>query len=426
MSAYAPLGRGHSSGVVFFRKSDAERFNVNQVDDPDVRSFSDNRSLGGYSDWRSLFAVGPGTLALRLGAGGSASQTRVRIYAERISPGLTTDIESPIAKVNVYSIADLVVGRLTVSGGTRYDLVRIPFRNRLDASRDTTSTFHRLSPRGGLNVSIGSRGSIYASVGESFRPPAVIELACADPEEPCPLPFALGDDPPLDPVIATTFELGGRWGFGTVELTASGFRTNVRDDVFLFPYDDASSPAGSTIDGYFANVAKTRREGVELSSRGTVGRVELYGNYAWTHATFQAGGIEIFSIREELGGKNDVEKGDRLPLVPSHAASLGASARFPRGMSLDVAARYTGARVFRGDEANEETPLDGHWLMDVSFGVEFRAWDLRSIVRNMVQTRYATFGTFNINQGAGDVLERFMTPGAPRTLQVILRRRIGR
>ena len=425
VSAYRPLGRGHSSGVVYFRKSDAERFNVNQIDDPDVRSFSGNRSGGGSVDWRSLFALGPGTLALRLGAGGSANQTRVQIYAERISPGLTTDIESPIAKLDVYSIADLVVGRLTVSGGARYDLVRIPFRNRLDASRDTTSIFQRLSPRGGLSIDVGSRGSIYASLGESFRPPAVIELACADPNEPCPLPFALGDDPPLDPVVARTLEVGGRWRFGAVELTTSAYRTSVRDDVFLFPYDDASSPTGSTIDGYFANVAKTRREGVELSSRGTVGWVELYANYAWTRATFQVGGMEIFSIREELGGNNDVEKGDRLPLVPSHTASLGASAQFPRGMSLELATRYTGARALRGDEANEETPLDGHWLMDVSFGVELRAWELRAIVRNLVQTRYETFGTFNINQGAGDVLERFLTPGTPRTLKFVLRRTIG-
>jgi outer membrane receptor protein involved in Fe transport len=426
VSAYRPLGRGHSSGVVYFRKSDAERFNVNQIDDPDVRSFSGNRSVGGSADWRSLFTVGPGTLALRLGAGGSASRTRVQIYAERISPGLTTDIESPIAKLDAYSIADLVVGRLTLSGGIRYDLVRIPFRNRLDPSRDTTSTFHRLSPRGGLSVDVGSRGSIYASLGESFRPPAVIELACADPNEPCPLPFALGDDPPLDPVVARTFEVGGRWGFGTVDMTASVYRTSVRDDVFLFPYDDASSPTGSTIDGYFANVAKTRREGVELSSRGTIRWVELYGSYAWTRATFQVADIEIFSIREELGGENEVEKGDRLPLVPGHAASLGASAQFPHGMSLELATHYTGARVLRGDEANEETPLDEHWLMDVSFGIQFSAWELRAIVRNLAQTRYATFGTFNINHGAGDVLERFLTPGTPRTFQLVLRRRIGR
>ena len=94
-------------------------------------------------------------------------------------------------------------------------------------------------------------------------------------------------------------------------------------------------------------------------------------------------------------------------------------------MSLELAARYTGARALRGDEANEETPLDGHWLMDASFGLQLRAWELRAIVRNLNQARYATFGGFNINQGAGGVLERFLTPGTPRTLQLVLRRSIG-
>ena len=425
LSAYRPIGRGHGAGVVYFRSSAAERFNVNQVDDPDVRSFSDNRSVGGSADWRSAFTLGPGTLGLRVGAGGSMHGTRVRIHAERIDPGLTTDIESPIGKLDAYSLADFVQGRVTISGGARYDVVRIPFRNRLDATRDTTSVFHRLSPRTGISIALGGAGSVYASAGQSFRAPAIIELACADPNEPCPLPFALGDDPPLDPVVATTIEVGARWDTDAVELSASGYRTEVRDDVFLFPYDDANAPSGSTIDGFFANIAKTRREGIELGARGTVERLDLYGSYAWTRATFQVNDIEIFSIREEAGGENEVEKGDRLPLVPTHTAALGADVDLPRRMSLGVEGRYTGDRVLRGDEANDEPSLDGYWLADARLGVAFGAWELRAIVRNLLDTGHATFGTFNINQGAGDVLERFLTPGAPRTLHFLVRRRIG-
>ena len=38
-----------------------------------------------------------------------------------------------------------------------------------------------------------------------------MELACADETAACPLPFALGDDPPLDAVVGTTYEVGGQW-----------------------------------------------------------------------------------------------------------------------------------------------------------------------------------------------------------------------
>jgi outer membrane receptor protein involved in Fe transport len=425
LSGYNAIGRGQVSGVAYFRSSNAERFNVNQVDDPDVRSFSDNRSIGASADWRSVFSPALGTIALRVGAGGSTHRTQVKILAERIDPGLTTHIESPIAKLDLYSVADVVRGPVTVSGGARYDLVRVPFRNRLDAARDTTSTFHRLSPRGGVSLALGSTGSVYASAGKSFRAPAVIELACADPNEPCPLPFALGDDPPLDPVVATTLEIGARWRLDALELAASAYRTSVRDDVFLFPYGDAEAPSNSTIDGFFANVDRTRREGIELSSRATIGPLDVLANYAWTRATFQVGGIEIFSIREEAGGENEVEKGDRLPLVPGHVASAALSLALPRGLTLGIEGRYTGERYLRGDEANDEEPLDGYLIADASIGFGFAAWDLQLMVRNLAASEHATFGTFNLNQAAGNALERFLTPGFPRTMHFAVRRQIG-
>src|SRR3712207_4939300 len=39
---------------------------------------------------------------------------------------------------------------------------------------------------------------------------------------------------------------------------------------------------------------------------------------------------------------------------------------------------------------------------------------------------YAAFGTFNLYQGGGGVLERFLTPGEPRTLRLVLRWNWGR
>ena len=425
LSGYARAAGGSASAVLFFRQSDAERFNVNQVDDPDVRSFSANRTAGASIDWRTARPLGPASLGLRLGAGGSANNSRIRIHAERIDPGLTTDVESPIAKLDAYSLADVVVDRVTLTAGARYDVVRIPFRNRLDSTRDTTSIYRRLSPRGGVSIALGEGTSIHASAGQSFRAPALIELACADPEEPCPLPFALGDDPPLDPVVAATYEAGARWTRAALVLEASVYRTDVRDDIFLFPYEDESAPSGSSIDGFFANIAGTRREGLELTSSGVIGPLDVFANYAWTRATFQADGIEIFSIREEAGGENEVERGDRLPLIPGSTAALGATLTLPREATIGLSGRYTGERFLRGDESNVEAPLDAYWLLDLHAGLGFGRWELRALVRNALDTRHATFGTFNFNQGAGNSLERFLTPGTPRTFELVVRRRFG-
>jgi iron complex outermembrane recepter protein len=303
--------------------------------------------------------------------------------------------------------------------------VRVPFNNLLDPTRDTTSSYERLSPKGGVSVDVGSGVSLFGSAGASFRAPAVIELACADPEEPCPLPFALGDDPPLDPVTATTVEVGGRYLGDAFALDASVFRTWVQNDIFLFPFEEEGEPEGSTIDGFFANLGDTRREGIELGGRYYFPQGHsLYANYSYTRATFQVDGVEIFSIREEAGGENEVESGDQLPLVPDHRINVGGLFRLPQGFSLGADARYIGEQYLRGDEANEEDPLDGYFVAEVRLGWDFGPWEVAGIVTNLLDSDRATFGTFNINQ-SNDQLERFLTPAQPRQFKLIFQRSFG-
>ncbi|WP_245619818.1 TonB-dependent receptor [Methylomicrobium agile] len=49
---------------------------------------------------------------------------------------------------------------------------------------------------------------MYGSYGESSRVPTPMELSCADPNDPCRLPNAFVSDPPLDQVVAKTWEGG--------------------------------------------------------------------------------------------------------------------------------------------------------------------------------------------------------------------------
>jgi outer membrane receptor protein involved in Fe transport len=424
LSGYAPVATGRGSFRVYLRRHEAERFNVNQATDPDVRSFSENRTIGATADWRWL--PSQGDLSVRLGAAGSVHRASVRIFAERIDPGLTTHVETPIRELGLYSELGYRRGRVALSGGVRADAVRVPFRNRLNPERDTTNLFLRLSPSAGVRVDAGGGASLYASMGQSFRAPAVIELACANPENPCPLPFALGDDPPLDPVVATTFEAGLDWRRGPLAAGVSAFRTDVRDEILLFPYEDESEPQGSTIDGFFANVDRTRRAGVELDGRVALrGGHSLFLNYAYTRATFEVEGVELFSIRSEAGGENVIEPGDRLPLVPAHTLRAGAVAVPTRSLEVGLEARVTGSRRLRGDEANEERPLPGYTVVDARVGYAAGAWRFEGIVSNLLDADYAAFGTFNLNQGAGGVLERFLTPGSPRGFRLVLTRGFG-
>ncbi|CAN5793738.1 hypothetical protein BH24GEM1_BH24GEM1_03180 [soil metagenome] len=446
VQGYRQVGTGKAAATVYYRRHRAERFNANQPDDPDVFGISYNSTFGFTGDYRWATLLNDNlALNLRGGVDGSISRVSIDIFADSIKFGgdrsLTTQVESPLWDVAPFLMADFTTGPATFSVGARYDYVRIPYENLLDPTADTVGVYEQFNPRLGVSVDVAAGASVFASWGKSFRSPAVIENACADPESPCPLPFALGDDPPLDPVTATTVEAGFRYATGSVALDGSLYHMNVRNDIFLTPYG-GDEPSGSTIDGFFINLDRTRRVGFELGSayRFAAGH-SVYLNYAFTRATFQSE-AEIFSIRsleeeedeeEEdevinpFPDDNEVNPGDRLPLVPDHVIKGGATVRIGRYFYVGADARYTGKQYLRGDEANVTDQLDDYIVADARVGVEFDRWEVSGVVTNLFQNRYAIFGTFNINQGnpAGPTIERFLSPGSERMFRLIVRTSLG-
>jgi outer membrane receptor protein involved in Fe transport len=444
LQGYTQLGTGRASGTIYFRRSRAERFNANQPIDPDVFGISYNSSFGYTADYRWVTLLNPDlALNLRAGVDGSINRVSIDIFADSVKFGgdrsLTTQVRSPIWDVAPFLLADLTKGSVTFSLGARYDYVRIPFENLLDPTADTVGSYSQVNPRLGVTVGVAPGASVFASWGRSFRSPAVIENACADPESPCPLPFALGDDPPLDPVKAATLEVGFSYATGNLALDGSVYHMNVRDDIFLTPFGE-EEPEGGTIDGFFINIDKTRRVGVELGAAYRFnGGHSAYLNYAYTRATFESP-AEIFSIRslEEEGGDedeiinpfptdNEVIAGDRFPLVPDHLLKGGATIRAGRYFYVGADARYTGRQWLRGDEANVTSRLDDYIVTDARVGVEFDRWEISGAVTNIFQHRYASFGTFNVNQGnpAGPTIERFLSPGAERMFRLVVRASLG-
>ncbi len=442
LQAYKQVGSGKASATAYFRRHRAERFNANQPEDPDVFGISYNSTFGYTADYRWVKLLNDNVaLNLRGGVDGSVSRVHIDIFADSIKFGgertLTTQARSPLWDLAPFVMADLTTGPATLSAGARYDYIRLPYENLLDPSADTVGIYKQFNPRVGASVEVAPGASVFASWGKTFRAPAVIENACADPESPCPLPFALGDDPPLEPVKVTTIEAGFRYATANLALDGSVYHSNVRNDIFLTPYG-GEEPSGSTIDGYFINLDKTRRVGFELGAayRFLQGH-RFYLNYGFTRATFQSE-ADLFSIRgvtEEEGEEienpfpteNEAEPGDRLPLVPDHIIKAGARAQIGRFFYVGADGRYTGKLWLRGDEANVTSELDDYVVVDARVGVEFDRWEISGVVTNVFQNRYAIFGTFNINQGnpGGPAVERFLSPGAERMFRLIVRTSLG-
>jgi iron complex outermembrane recepter protein len=431
LTGYVPFGGGRGTLTLFGKRFDADRFNVNQAPDPNVDALTKTYTAGGTADWRRQIAIGKSSLSLRFGVDGSANWVHEQIIntpANGAAPqlGLTTDVKSPSWDLAGYGLADYNFSRVTLSAGARFDYIRVPFQNQLDPGDNTTNSFHHFSPRGGISVAVGGGASLYGSVGGSFRAPAIVELACADPTASCPLPFALGDDPPLKPVRATTYEVGGKLLRGNVLLDASVYRTDVRDEIFF-----VESP-GSLVSGFFTNLDKTRREGVELSLMSSFwqDRISWYANYAYTRATFESN-AQIFSTRSDsdfvaspLFGPNTVTSGDVMPLVPANQVKGGFSARLPKGFRVGLDARWIGSQYLRGDEGNEQSQLDPYFLMGARAGYSYKSWDFSGVVTNVFNNHDPMFGTYNANAGTGQ-LERFLTPLNARSFVFKIARTFG-
>ncbi len=426
LNAQRLVGRGGTQLAInaFGRSLNSEQFNVNFVGE-DSRQRNATRIGGGAVQFSGKLHVDGRELRWLAGADADYQHVAVRIYAV---PGgaagpdsLTESVRTNQVDAGAFVGANLaVVPSLTATLAVRYDWIRVPFEDLVDSTQNGLNIFRRLSPRAGLNWSGGGGHGLFASVSRGFRAPAVVELACADPQAACPLPFALGPDPVLKPVVATTYELG--WHYhapaphARLDASANVYRTDVRDDIFFI----ASSVTG----GYFQNIGATRRGGLELalSWLGPAG-LRLYANYGYTAATFRTTAT-LATTRDPAG--ETVTPGDALPLVPDHRVNAGVSIPVitgSRGPSLSAGldARYVGRQWLRGDEANATRRLADYGVADASVTLTWRELELRAMVRNVLGRRYFTFGTFAENPTvAGTPVQRWLTPGVPRSVQVSL------
>ena len=421
LNAQRLVGRAQLAVNAFGRSLSSEQFNVNFVGE-DSRQLTRTRIGGGAVQLSARLHVGGKEVRWLAGADADYQHTAVRIFA--VPPGgggpdsLTESVRTNQVDAGAFAGANFDLGRsLTAALAARYDWIRLPFEDLVDSTQSGLNIYRRVSPRVGLSWSPGRGHEVFGSVSRGFRAPAVVEIGCSDPAAACPLPFALGPDPALRPVVATTYELGwhARRAGGGLDASANVYRTDVRDDIFFI--------APTVTRGYFQNIGATRRAGLELAFQWvTRPGLRLYGNYGYTVATFETT-ARLATPRDTA---ETVAPGEWLPMVPNHRANAGISmpvlAR-SRGPLLAVGldARYIGRQWLRGDEENATRRLADYAVADASVTVNWREFELRAMVRNVFDRRYVSFGTFAPNPTeAGTPVERWVTPGLPRHLQVSL------
>lgn len=288
--------------------------------------------------------------------------------------------------------------------------------DKLGAALNGNNLYSRVNPAAGFTVNPFDALDIetplkdfttYFNYNEGFRVPTAVELSCADPAAPCTLPNSFVSDPPLKAVVAHTLEVGARakwneyikWNFALYQTL------NTNDILFL------NSP-GSVVNGYFANVGATQRQGVELGLSGLLlDSLNWYLSYGLVNATYQT--------TAELGnalGSQTVYPGDRIPSIPQDTVKFGAEYEILKGWFFGGDLQYVSSQYARGDNANLYPQIPSYTVVNLNTRYVVNQYvELFAMGRNIFDQHYASFGQVGQNFFQNDQATQFWGPGAPAT-----------
>lgn len=354
-----------------------------------------------------------------------------RSTASAAPRALETDLRATTRYYGLYltdtfSVSDRV--DLTFAG--RHNRATLELDDQLGTALNGDHRFQRFNLAAGLTYNPRAALTTYLSYNEGMRVPTPVELSCADPNAPCSLPNAFAADPPLKAVVSKTWETGarGKWG-SDVHWSAALFRSDLQDDIQFI------SSGGGVNAGFFQNVGRTRREGLELGVDGKVGALTLSAHYARIDATFETPLIlnsPNNSTAQPLScpscSEIAVNPGDRLPGIPRHLLKLRAEYDVTAKASVGISLLAQSRQYARGDENNQDSngPVPGFalWNIDGRYQIE-RSWEVFGRIDNVFDRRYETFGVLGRNvftgpdntfdaSGASWRSEQFRAVGAPR------------
>ena len=352
-----------------------------------------------------------------------------------------TDVDTTNRYVGVYFSDTLALAEqwtLTLSG--RYNRAHVTIADRSGESPDldVSFTFSRFNPAIGINFNPSAALTTYAAYSEGMRAPSPVELTCSDAAAPCKLPNIFIADPPLKKVVSKTVEAGGRGKIGSdTQWAIAAYRTDLDDDIQFI-----ASGVGAVNAGFFQNVGKTRRQGVELWGGSRFGALSVNLRYSHTEATFRSTFVATSpnNSTADANGAITVNPGNRIPGIPADSAKLRAEYDFAENMSIGASVVYAASQFARGDENNQDSHgrLPSYTVVDLD--ARYRVTqdlEMSARIANLFDRRYQSVGvlgsnvftgpnrTFGPSLGIDPIAEQFRSVGAPRGIWVGLRYAFG-
>jgi vitamin B12 transporter len=221
----------------------------------------------------------------------------------------------------------------------------------------------------------GGRTVLRASWGEAFKAPSLYQLGSEY------------GNPDLAPESSQSWDAGveHRLFHDRVVLTAAYFERRTKNQIDFFSCPSASADplclgaGGLPRFGYYANTARTKARGVELSAEADVtDALTLSANYTWTDA------------RNDVAGSANFD--NQLARRPPREANAEATYRWPTQLSTAVAVHYAGDRY---DDVANRNRLKGYVLWDLraSYPVTEKI-DVYARVENLFDKSYETIRNY--------------------------------
>jgi len=284
--------------------------------------------------------------------------------------------------------------RLTVTGGARYNFANISLVDRLGTALNGNDNYAHLNPLLGATYKLTPDITFYGGFSEANRAPTPLELGCADPTHPCLIDNFLVSDPPLKQVVSRTFETGLRGKFtlpqlpGRFDWSAGVFRATNNNDILSIPSDITGL-------GFYQNVGRTRRQGVELSAKYTDEQWSIFVRYTLLDATFLSD-ITLASPNNpfaDANGNIPVHPGDRIPSLPRNKMNIGVDYRVTDKLTLGGDVTLASGQFLSGDQANFLKPIPGYAVVNLHASYQInKNVQVYGRIENALDTRYKTYG----------------------------------
>ncbi len=215
-----------------------------------------------------------------------------------------------------------------------------------------------------LRQPLGGNWAAYGKIGSSFRMPNVNDnysLFTATVNL-------------LEPQTARDREIGLESVSAKARYRLALYEIELENEILLDPVTFTNR-----------NLPPTRRRGVEAEARWQpMPGVDLSAGYTYAEAEFRSG---------SFGGTPIA--GNDVPLVPRHAASLGAGWKFMSRARVDAVLRYTGEQRYDGDELNTfNQKMPAYTVVDLKLAYDQADWRVTAGIQNLFNEHYFSYGVF--------------------------------